>query len=206
MSRGSLLFVRPADDTAAICAADWGRAVRQLATGYASHDLCGSQATRSSVVAALGSSSALFYFGHGAANALTSNGEPLIDELDLKKLSGPVVAVACYAAQGLGQLATASNSSVTAFLGFDDEVGIPLKVPYPMGWAIVSGLRCLLTQSHDIGCAGQELRGALDNARIDYKENGAKYGMSPSDARTAWLFAKSNRFSVQVYGDYSVKL
>ncbi|MBC9729675.1 hypothetical protein [Streptomyces sp. TRM68367] len=157
-------------------------------------------------MAALDASSALFYFGHGAANALTSNGESLIDELDLKRLSGPVVAVACYAAQGLGQLATANSSSVTAFLGFDDEVGIPLKVPYPMGWAIVSGLRCLLTKSHDIGCAGHELRGAFDTARIDYKGNGAKYGMSPSDARTAWLFAKSNRFSVQIYGDYSVKL
>jgi hypothetical protein len=110
-----------------------------------------------------------------------------------------VVAIACHSANGLGRFAGSGNFK--AFLGFDDEFGFPSKVPIPMMLAVKRGLECMFNQGHDLACAADQLRARFDQARIDYKRNGASYGLSVSETRTAWLFAKSNRYSVQTHGD-----
>jgi hypothetical protein len=207
MANQSLLFIRPADDSASICAAGWGQAVRLLATSFSSVDLSGAQVKRSEVETQLPLSSALFYFGHGEQGELVANGKPLLDSKNLHLLQdGPIIAIACYAAVDLGRVAGTTHPNITAFLGFDDELVIPLQYPLPMGMAVVNGLRCLLTDDHQIACAANQLREAFDEARRDYKFSGSSYGLSLSDARIAWLAAKSNRHSVQVHGDTSATL
>jgi hypothetical protein len=202
-----LLFVRPADDSTAVVVAAYGQAVRQMASGFVSTDLCGPQASRHNVDGELAASSSLFYFGHGTDAALVANGVALVDQDNLRGLNGGlVVAIACYASLTLGGVAGVSHPNVAAFLGFDDEVGIPLQAPVPMGEAVVEGLRCLVTNGHTIACAADQMRARFDQARAVYKMNGPLFGMSPSDTRTAWLFAKSNRYSIQVRGDGSAVL
>jgi hypothetical protein len=197
-----LLFVRPADDSTAGHVATWGQAVLQLTSGFTTTDLYGSQAGRADVDQGLPTASSLFYFGHGTDTALVAAGATLVDQQNLTTLAGGiVVAIACYAAVKLGPVAGASHPNVVAFLGFDDELGFPLPAPLPMGMAVIDGLRCLLTQGHDVNCSADQLRHGFDRARVDYKTNGPLYGLSPSDTRTAWLYAKSNRYSVQVHGD-----
>jgi hypothetical protein len=81
-----------------------------------------------------------------------------------------------------------------------------LLAPAPMAMAVIDGLRGLLTQGDDIGSTADELRWRFALAKVDYKTNGSRYGLSTSDARTAWLYAKSNRHSVCLDGDTSAKL
>ena len=202
-----LLFVRPADDSTAGHVAVWGQGILQLTSGFTSTDLYGSQAGRADVDRELRTASSLLYFGHGIETALVAGGVALVDPQNLATLAGGiVVAIACYAAVTLGRVAGATHPNVVAFLGFDDELGFPLMAPLPMGMAIIDGLRCLLTQGHDVGCSAFELRQGFDRARVDYKTHGPLYGLSPSDTRTAWLYAKSNRYSVQMHGDPSAML
>jgi hypothetical protein len=205
MSR--LLFVRPADDSTAAFVATVGQAVRQLTSAFASVDLFGTEANRANVDRELSTSSSVLYFGHGSELALTAHGEALIDVVNLHSLGGGlVVAIACHAGFALGQIAGFTHPTVAGFLGFDDEIGFPLQAPLPMGLAIVDGLRCLVTDGHPVGCSAGQLRAAFLRAQLDYKANGAGYGLSPSDVRLAWLFAKSNAHSVRVHGDASATL
>jgi hypothetical protein len=197
-----ILFIRPADDSAAIQVAVWGQAVRQMAGSLSTDDLSGPQASRKSVDTKLSAGARhLFWFGHGTTTELISNGQALVDAKNINRLSGGMlVAIACYAGDALGQQAGVP-SHCEAFLGFDDELGFPAAAPLPMMLAVTRGLSCLFHKSHHIGCAADQLRKQFDASRLDYKQNGAAYGLSASDARTAWLFAKSNRYSVCTHGD-----
>jgi hypothetical protein len=202
-----LLFIRPADDSAAGYIATWGQAVLLLAGAFTTTDLYGPQANRANVDAELPKAASLFYFGHGSSSGLVANKGALVDQQNLTTLGGGiVVAIACDAARHLGYLAAAMYPNVAAFLGFDDELGFPLLAPLPMGMVIINGLRGLLTQGDDIKAAADELRQGFAQARVDYKTNGPSYGLNPSDTRTAWLYAKSNQYSVQQYGDESATL
>ncbi|PXX06373.1 hypothetical protein [Mycolicibacterium moriokaense] len=201
-----LLFVRPADDSAAGQIATLGQAIRLLATAFTTTDLYGLQANRVNVDVELPNATSLFYFGHGSPAELVANGAALVDQQNVGSLGGGiVVAIACYAAIILGPQAV-QTPSVEAFLGFDDEFGFPLLAPAPMAMGVIDGLRGLLTQGDDIGSAADELRQGFARAKVDYKTNGSNYGLSRSDARTAWLYAKSNQHSVCLYGDTSAKL
>jgi len=201
-----LLFIRPADDSAAGHVATWGQAVRLLAGGFTTTDLYGPQASRANVDVELPNATSLFYFGHGSPTELVANNAALVDQQNLPTLGGGiVVAIACHAALTLGQVA-GTTPNVVAFLGFDDELGFPLLAPLPMGMAVINGLRGLLTLLADISSAADDLRQEFAQARVDYKTNGASYGLSPSDTRTAWLYAKSNQYSVQVHGNSSAHL
>jgi hypothetical protein len=202
-----LLFIRPADDSAAGHIATWGQAVLLLAGAFSSTDLYGPQATRTNVDVELPNASSVLYFGHGSTTALIAGGSALVEDQNLHALGGGVVvAIACHSAVTLGQAAGTTHPNVVAFLGFDDELGFPLPAPLPMGMAVIDGLRGLLTQGHDINSAADDLRHGFARARMDYKANGPSYGLSPSDTRTAWLYAKSNQYSVQLHGDKSARL
>ena len=204
-----ILFVRPADDSAAITAGTWGSALLQkVPVACSSTDLSGSSNTdRQSIDRELKSGIRnLFWFGHGTDTELVSNGAAIIDAANLRRLqSGIVVAIACHAGRSLGP-ATLNVKSVKAFLGFDDEVLIPLVFPLPMGNAVVQGLSCLFEDNHEIQCAADKLRLRFEDAVQDYKTNGQAYGMTPDETRTAWLFAKSNQYSVTLHGDLSAKI
>jgi hypothetical protein len=202
-----ILFVRPADDSAAIQVAVWGQAVRQMAGNLNTEDLSGPQATRKAVDKKLATGARhLFWFGHGTPTELIASGQALVDAKNINGLrGGMLVAIACYAGDVLGQQAGVTPGC-KAFLGFDDELGFPSAAPLPMMLAVKRGLDCLFTQSHHIGCAADQLRNTFDGARIQYKSNGAAYGLSISDARTAWLFAKSNRYRVRTHGDLGTVL
>jgi len=201
-----ILFVRPADDSAAIQVAAWGQAVRQMAGKFQIDDLAGAQSTRPAVDKRLASFRHLFWFGHGTETKLVANGQALIDAGNIGNLGGGmVVAIACDAAVTLGQSA-GQTSGFKAFLGFDDELGFPTRAPLPMMLAVTNGLRCLFNQAHNIACAADQLRKGFEAARIEYKQNGANYGLSPAEIRTAWLFAKSNLHSIRTYGNSSMVL
>ena len=202
-----LLFIRPADDSAAGCIATVGQSVLLLTTGFTTTDLYGAhQAHRAQVDAELPRATSVFYFGHGSDTELVANNTALIDQQNIATLGGGIViAIACYAAETLGPAAV-QTPNVEAFLGFDDEFGIPLLAPFPMAMAVVDGLRGLLTQGDDIGSAANEMHQGFARARVDYKTNGLSYGLSVSDARTAWLFAKSNQYSVCLHGNTTAKL
>jgi hypothetical protein len=93
---------------------------------------------------------------------------------------------------------------VRAFLGFDDKLGWPAKAANPTRDAIVAGLDCLFSQSHDIDCAASQMRRGFLSARADYENNGrTHYGLTAGETDTAWLFAKSNGGSIRVVGDAS---
>jgi hypothetical protein len=201
-----LLLVRPADDSAAGLIANCGQAVRLLAAAFTTTDLYGSQASRANVDAELPNATHLFYFGHGSPTELVANGAALVDQQNIRTLGGGiVVAIACYAAVTLGQVA-GTTPNVVAFLGFDDELGFPFSAPAPMVMAIIKGLRGLLTQGDDINSAADDLRQGFAQAHVDYKTNGPSYGLTLSDVRIAWLYAKSNKHSVLLHGDPSARL
>lgn len=201
-----ILFVRPADDSAAVLIASLGQAVRQLAGNFQTDDLVGPQATRSTVDQRLPAFRHLFWFGHGTETELIANGQALVEAGNIRNLGGGmVVAIACYAAVTLGRSA-GTIPGFNAFLGFDDELGFPTRAPLPMMEAVIEGLRCLFLSAHDLSCAGSQLRDRFDGARIEYKRNGASWGLSAGEARTAWLFAKSNRYSLQSHGKTTMKL
>ena len=202
-----MLFVRPADDSAAGHVAAWGQAVRQMAGKFTACDLYGPDANRAMVDAEMPSGRNLLYFGHGTETALVACGADIVDLDNLKTLGGGVViAIACYAAIGLGPLATSNHQGVAAFLGFDDELGFPLMAPIPMGLAVINGLFGLVVLGQEIQSATETMRRAFESARAEYKANGAAYGLSPSDVRMAWLYAKSNQFSLRLCGDGSARL
>jgi hypothetical protein len=75
-----------------------------------------------------------------------------------------------------------------------------------MAQAVIQGLDCFVSHHHDIGCAADQLVRHLDRARIECKTNGAAWGLNESDTRLAWLFAKSNRDSLQLHGDATATL
>ena len=185
----------------------WGQAVLQMAGSFKTDDLSGPQATRKSVDGKLAAGARhLFWFGHGPTTELIANGQALVDGKNINRLSGGMlVAIACYAGDVLGQPAGVP-SRCEAFLGFDDELGFPASAPLPMMLAVTRGLSCLFHMSHQIGCAADQLRSQFDAVRLDYKNNGVSYGLSASDARTAWLFAKNNRYSVHTHGNLSTVL
>lgn len=203
MSVTNILFVRPADDSAAITVATWGYALFQMVPSACSaKDMSGSaNVSRTIVDQELNTGvQHLFWFGHGSDTALISANAAMVDSANLQNLqSGMVVAIACYAGGSLGT-AAGGMAGVKAFLGFDDELGFPSAFPARMGQAVVEGLRCLFLDNHDIACAANELRDAFDRARIDYKANGMAYGLNVDGTRLAWLFAKSNRHSVTLHG------
>jgi hypothetical protein len=193
-----LLFVRPADDSAAIRAAAFGQVFLTMASRFSVLDLNDGQVTRNRIDNALASGVRnLFYFGHGIPTALIAHGQAVVDSTNLRHLSdGVVVAIACYAGQTLAQIAGTSHHNVKAFLGFDDEFGFSFKVPVLTGIALRDGLKCLLLDGHQIGCAAAKLRTAFDVLRNEYRNRGAQHGLSPAESRLGWLFAKSNQYSI----------
>lgn len=173
-----LLFVRPADDQAAIlCSLIGDRLVRWLQSGAHSItkrtflDLPGSTNTsRAQVDAELAKGHGhLLYFGHGRPNALVGNGVALVDNTNVGWLprSSVVVAVACYSRSGLGTGAV-GRGEVTAYLGWEDELPIPQLYPLPMVDALSFGLLPLL-QGQDVTAAITDIKARLATALASYQ-------------------------------------
>jgi hypothetical protein len=202
-----VLFIRPADDSASVQVAAWGQVVRQRITRAAVCDLTAGEVSRSSVDSELARHPRhLFWFGHGRPDELIASNTAMIDSGNVGELvGGVVVAIACYSAVTLGWEAVARGGPAS-YLGFDDQFGFPANAPLPMAHAITEGLRCFYEGGHEIGCAADRLVRELDRARIEYQENGAAWGLSAGDSMTAWLFAKSNRFSLRLFGSSGTTL
>lgn len=199
-----LLFVRPCNDAAAVRIGSYGQDLRDRAIDTFD-DLVATAATRAAIDAALSAARpprSLLFFGHGQDDCLTgAGGAALIDSSNVGGISeGLVVAMACWSANTLGPQAV-GHPSVRAFVGFDDPVGLIAKASAPMQDAFVEGLDCLLTSRHEIRCAADQLRQRFAAAKVEYRTNGVAMGLSAGEARTAWLYAKSNQHSVQVLGD-----
>lgn len=204
-----ILLVRPADDPAAVTVGSWGQAVRQMAPGTSSSvDLAGaSSASRAAVDGVLSPTVRhLFWFGHGEDDALVNTGARIVELGNVVKVTESVVAIACYSAAKLGPAAVSANVGPKAYLGFDDEFGFPASAPMPMALAVVSSLRGFLMSGHDLNQVAQSMTTGFDTARVQYKTQGTAMGLSLSDARTAWLFAKSNRYSLALSGNGGVTL
>ena len=203
-----VLVIRPADDSSAVQVGAWGQAIRQkLPSGPMVSDLTGAQVTRAAVDQALAwHPDHVLWFGHGQDDALVSSGSAVVDDANVRDLGGGVVvAIACYSAVTLAGQAVA-HPSVAAFLGFNDEFGFPANAPIPMAEAVITGLDRFVRSGSDIGSAHSDLVAELDAARIEYKTNGAAWGLTTSESRLAWLFAKSNRASLRLAGDSTATL
>jgi hypothetical protein len=201
------LFVRPGDDSTAVQVAAWGQAVLHKIANCSVSDLAGSQASRQAVEVELATAPRhLFWFGHGRADALIAQEQALVDLSNAGAMGGGlIVAIACDAAISFGPQAV-QVPGVAAFLGFDDRFGFPALAPLPMAQAVIEGLDCLFSMGHELQCAHRRLYEGLDRARIDYKTNGSAWGLSESDAETAWLWAKNNRDSLRLHGNLRTTL
>jgi hypothetical protein len=95
----------------------WGR---PLLDGGA-HDLhVVENPSREDVEARLPGNTALIYFGHGFPDAL---GQPaLVDLVNIGRMGGTVVAVACRSARVLGEAARAAG--VETYVGFSDDIPV----------------------------------------------------------------------------------
>ena len=68
--------------------------------------------------------------------------------------------------------------------------------------AVTRGLSCLFHMSHQIGRAADQLRSfSLMLCDSITRTTAFHTGGALSDARTAWQFAKSNRYSVHTHGN-----
>lgn len=147
----------------------------------------------------------LFWFGHGEDDALMNGVDRIVDAANVDKVTYSVIAIACYSAVQLGPFAVSNQPGPYAYLGFDDELGFPASAPAPIALAVTGALRGYVTGGDDLDHVTQNMRVGLDSARIQYKTNGGAMGLSPGESRMAWLFAKSNRYSLTLCGDGSVK-
>jgi len=203
----SILILRPADDNTAQILEVWGQAFINLANafGFANSDVAGANVTRAKVDTAMLQHDHVLWFGHGLDDELIAHGLPMIDSANLLSNSGGIcIAIACHAANGLGQLAGTSASS--ALIGFDDEFTIPAKAPLPMQLALRRGLECLFRQRHDVACATDQLREEFRLLRDEYKQIGAGLGLTAGETRLAWMCAKNNQYSLQLSGNSNASL
>ena len=202
-----LLFVRPADDQAAqLIATVGGKLVRLVQTGFAGigpwsvTDLVGSaNVDRNNIDSELKNGvNHLFYFGHGTYDELVAAGSALIDAKNIALLppSAIVVAVACYSRETLGQMSVASGS-VSAYLGWEDELLIPQLHPAPMLDAIAAGLMTLLLGG-DIASTKQSLRNEFSLALAAYRA----WNPPPNAGNGAKRFAKSSAAFASVCLDF----
>ncbi len=202
----TILFVRPADDSAAIYAATCGHQFRQLAASYATTDLSGAQVTRAKLDQEIGNHKHLFWFGHGEEAALIASGSAMVDGQNLPGLAGGVViAIACHSAVTLGQIAN-SGSGVAAFLGFDDKFVFPTNGEVAMSLCLRHGLSCVLTHGHDIGCATSALKQAFKDLRNEYRNQEKAGQLSGSDALFGRACAANHFLSLQLVGDQTTTL
>jgi hypothetical protein len=195
-----LLFIRPAEDSATAQVATWGQVLIQRLGSRTHTDLAGRAATREAVDAELSSGvGSLFHFGHGTEDTLVGNGGALVDTGNAATVPEAIVAIACESAVELGPRAV--EEGVRSYLGFDETLGFPGKAPLPMGFAVSNGLSCLFISGHEIGCAAEQMRQGFEKARRDYQHQGAAYGLTDSEARTARVFMRSNFYSLKLLGD-----
>jgi hypothetical protein len=123
--------------------------------------------TGSNVNAAMRSTDATLYFGHGTATAL---GVPtLVDSANVSKAANKLLlAFACKAGITLG--GDAISQQVTAFLGFADLVSVPSPPPGysdPIGAAVNAALT-LLVQGKTIKDVHDKLISELKQVETDY--------------------------------------
>lgn len=183
-----------------------GDELRQMVPpGVPVADCAGKNATRPTVDRLVADANHVLWFGHGVGGALVAD-QALIDLGNVGSLAGGVlVATACESAISLGPQAVITHG-VERFLGFDDKIGWPVPAPGPTRDAFVGGLSCLFMQGHGIQCAAEQLKRNFHKARAVYEMRGPQLGLLPSDAQTAWLFAKSNAGSVRCLGDGAATL
>lgn len=194
-----VLFVRPAEDSAAIEMARCGKRLRDR-TLEPKTDLSGTAVTRAAVDHALaGGVRALLWFGHGERDCLTRDGRPIVDAANVDGVEGVVVAIACFSGRILGPAAVAAGAA--AFLGFDDPLGVPLADPDPTCDAIVEGLDGLVTSGHAIGCAADCMKIRLYHVREDCLADAENADDPVSELWTKWAWVKSNHLSIVVEGD-----
>jgi hypothetical protein len=202
----TILFVRPADDTAAVYASACAHQFRQLAKSYVTTDLSGTQVTRSRLDQEIGNHKHLFWFGHGVDGALIAQGSAMIDVQNLPSLGGGIViAIACNSAVKLGQIALQARG-VGAFLGFDDKFVFPTNGEVTMSVYLRQGLACILTLNHEIGCAASALRQAFSDLRNEFKRQEMAGQLSGSDALFGRACAANHYLSLQLIGDAKAKL
>jgi hypothetical protein len=202
----TIMFVRPADDNAAIYASACGHQLRQLATSCGTTDLSGAQVTRARLDQDMGNHKHLFWFGHGKEDALIAFGSAMVDDQNLPSLKGGlVIAVACYSAVTLGQIAK-SGSGVAAFLGFDDKFVFPTNGEVTMSLYLRRGLSCILIHGHGIGCAASELKQAFKDLRDEYRRQERAGQLSGSDALFGRTCAANHFLSLQLIGDMTTTL
>jgi hypothetical protein len=193
-----LLFIRPADDAAAVVSSLIGDRLRRWVENGVNgiprlsvKDLAGSvNATRVHVDSEFKFGHRhLFFFGHGIKPALVAGGVALVDDANIIWLptDAVVVAVACYSLEGLGRSATASGT-VAGYLGWSDQLPIPQLNPGPMITALCDGLVPLL-QGADLEATKNELQARFVDAHEEYQRWSPPEGLALLFAKMAASYA-----------------
>lgn len=161
------------------------------------------QCTASNASAAMRSTDATLYFGHGTPTAL---GTPtmVVDSTNVSDAAGKLLlAFACEAALTLGPDAIAKR--VTAFLGFADIVAVvtvlPAGVSDPIGDAVHRALT-LFVQGDTVGDVRDRLISELQQVEADYK---GPLSYLPG-ASTIWLSAHVNWRGLVMLGSGSATI
>ncbi|MCU1657821.1 MAG: hypothetical protein JWO57_2477 [Pseudonocardiales bacterium] len=205
-----LLFIRPADDAAAVLAGLVGeRLLRWVNNGaygipaLSTHDLAGStNATRSNVdTELLNGQRHLLYFGHGTDYQLIAGGVALVDGSNVHSLprNAIMVAVACYSGVGLALTAT---QHVAGYLGWTDTLNVPSLYPDPMIDALSMGLLVLLLGG-DLAATKRELQAQFAIAYATYQGWTGGSEAARLYARMAAAFAS---YCVAIEGDAAAVL
>jgi hypothetical protein len=158
------------------------------------------QCTASNASAAMRSTDATLYFGHGTRAAL-GMATTLVDSTNVSAAAGKMLlAFACEAALTLGPDAIAKR--VTAFLGFADIVAVVSGLPAdPIGDAVNRALT-VFVQGGTVDDVRDVLISELKQVEADYA---GPLSYLPG-ADITWLSAHVNWRSVTVLGTGSAKL
>lgn len=199
------VVITPSDNDSSREVGRWGAT---LASHHTAEAMLLKPRNRSEVEAALRAQEHVLYFGHGERNALVIPGRlfrrrvVLIDALNVRSTDRIVVAVACWAADGLGPDVTDPRNGppIRAFVGWRDDVSIPFGYPDPIRDAILAALE-LLFAGQTVRDVVEEMTRHLDTAHDTYRNNGRSMGLSAEAVQFAKAEALYWKQRVAVLGD-----
>jgi hypothetical protein len=193
-----IVWVRPENDATALVLSGWAEKFLHCSVEHGVLDLRRVNASRQAVSDALANAQALFFFGHGSADALFGAQGPLLDEQNVNLTSSRIViAIACDAARGLGTAAVLEGAA--GFLGFNDRLAWPMRFAEDFGRAALSSVEEIM-RGATLGEAADAMRRNFGSLESAFKES------TDPDAALVWSFAFWNQCHVELKGDGSATL
>ena len=205
----NISVVTPACDSTAKIMKSWGDGV-VLKIRSSAHklvqQLSDKAADRKNCDAILTSSDAVFFFGHGADDAVLNGNTPIIDTANIPRAKAAViVSWACNSAAQLGPASL--QSGVSAYMGFDAEFGWVTQA----GNSSYARLTAAIIKSFDAILSATELQSVYDELLAAFQDMVAYFhsdpaGMTEPDAVLAKVWITWNESRFQLLGNGSTQI